>query len=64
MVLETRLNLLTREGMVAVIFRPDVSQAAYQELLTITELCHTKEELRGQLQNFAARWKLETFIDD
>ena len=53
----TNLNLLTRDGAVAVIFSPPREQEHYSELFDISSEGETEHELRKIVSEAATRWQ-------
>ena len=52
----TRLNLLTRDGAVAVEFTPSLDAHHYSELFQLANDFDTEIELRALVQKAAQRW--------
>jgi hypothetical protein len=53
----TKLNLLTRDGMVEVTYTPLLSPEQYAELLEIVREAETAKELRQVAAKASQRWQ-------
>ena len=59
----TRLNLLTRDGALVVIFTPALEPDHYTELHELIQGCDTVAELRKAIVYAASNWEREVIFD-
>lgn len=62
--METRLQLLMRDGALTICFRPRLEGEQYDDLLKVADDCNSREELADAVRRLAARWRREVMIDD
>ena len=62
--MRTTLNLLTRDGVVYVAFRPRLSSRQYDELLKLAGEPSTAQEMRKALRQWAESRGLEVSFDE
>jgi len=60
---QTPLNLLTREGAVAVVFEPALEPEHYSRLYDIVRDVETKTELKLVVKAVAAEWGRTVYFD-
>ena len=60
---ETALNLLTREGVVSVSFRPALTPEQYAGLFDAVHDAGTAAQLQESLSRVAEKWGLSVRID-
>jgi hypothetical protein len=59
----TRLNLLTRDGAVSVVFEPALEPEHYAILRNIVRDVDTEGELRVAVTKVAAEWNRDVYFD-
>ena len=62
--MKTTLNLLTREGLVYVSFRPALTAPQYAELLDLVERGTSAEEMREAIRQWADLEQLEVDFEE
>lgn len=60
---QTSLNLLARDGSVAVVFRPALTPEQYYELYEIACDNESAEQLQAAVQQAAIRWGSTVTVD-
>jgi hypothetical protein len=58
------LNLLTREGAVAVTFATRLSDKQYAKLYDKVRGCETRQELRDSIVMVANEWGVKAIVDE
>lgn len=61
--MQTTLNLLTRNGVVFMAFKPALNADQYAELLVIARKAEDEKELRTEVGSFAGRENLAVCFD-
>ena len=59
----THLDLLTRNGSIAVTFTPPIDQEHYTELNSLVRQCDDERELKSAIIQAAYRWGRSVEID-
>jgi len=62
--METRLQLLMRDGALEFAFRPKLGSEQYLALLEAAKQATTREELRRAVAQLAARWGNDARCDE
>jgi hypothetical protein len=62
--METRLNLLMRDGALAITFPQKLTAEQYAELLDAVTKPSTRDHLRSAVKSFADTWRMDVDIDD
>jgi len=60
---QTRLNLLTRDGAVAVVFEPALEPEQYSRLYDIARDAETEVELKLVVKALADQWGRKLYFD-
>jgi hypothetical protein len=60
---ETRLNLLTRDGSISVVFTPSLPQECYTRLHDLVRDAETPEDMRKCLKMAAAKWGVKVHFN-
>jgi hypothetical protein len=61
---QTILNLLTRDGTVYMAFSPHLTPDQYAELVRLSDMCATADELRMQVAAWAAEVGVSYSMDE
>ena len=62
--MKTTLNLLTRDGVVFLAFRPALTAHQYAELLDLVEHGTTADQMRSAVSQWAERQGLEVSFEE